>query len=260
MLFVNTRPQDRAQALTKCLEQADFTVLSLPVLELRARPFNQALKDLYFSLISTQIIVVVSPTAVEIGFSYLYQSGLTLSDLNHIQWVAVGKKTALALKHYGIESHIPAVETSEGMLNLPLFTHLNAAHNVAFWRGEGGRQFMMQSLQQQQRQVLNFVLYERFLPESAVSDFQTFLKLANESERPYWMCISSEASWKNWLKLCEHHLEVLQCCHVLVLGERLYELLNNDKKNLNLGFQVTRVDDLDPLVILHTINNLKKVL
>ena len=32
MLFVNTRPDDRAQALTECLEQANFTVLALPVL------------------------------------------------------------------------------------------------------------------------------------------------------------------------------------------------------------------------------------
>ena len=98
MLFVNTRPDDRAQALTECLEQANFTVIALPVLELRARPLDQSLKDLYLKLNSTQIIVVVSPKAVEIGLSYLEQSGLSLNDLDHIQWVAVGKKTALALE------------------------------------------------------------------------------------------------------------------------------------------------------------------
>lgn len=260
MLFVNTRPDDRAQALTECLEQANFTVIALPVLELRARPLDQSLKDLYLKLNSTQIIVVVSPKAVEIGLFYLEQSGLSLSDLDHIQWVAVGKKTALALEKYGIESHIPDVETSEGMLSLPLFEDLKSDQNVAFWRGEGGRQFMMQTLQQQQRQVLNFVLYERFCPESAEQNFQTFLSLANDADGPYWMCISSEASWKNWLKLCEQHLDILRHFHILVLGGRLYQLLTDDKKNLNIDFKMARVDDLDPALILRTINDLKKVL
>lgn len=260
MLFVNTRPSDRAQALTQCLEQANFTVVALPVLELRPRAFDQSLQQLYLKLESTQIIVVVSPTAVDIGMSYLKQSGFGVSDLAHIQWVAVGKKTAIALKRYGIESHIPEVETSEGMLSLPLFKHLRSDLNVAFWRGKGGRQFMMQSLQQQQRQVLNFVLYERFCPENADVNFQTFLRLTHDFKPPYWMCISSEASWKNWLQLCEKHLDVLRSCHILVLGERLYQLLKNDQKNLNIDFYMTQVNDLDPRLIVRTINDLKKVL
>ena len=74
------------------------------------------------------------------------------------------------------------------------------------------------------------------------------------------MCISSEASWKNWLKLCEQHLDILRHFHILVLGGRLYQLLTDDKKNLNIDFKMTRVDDLDPSLILRTINDFKKVL
>ncbi|MDW7640755.1 uroporphyrinogen-III synthase, partial [Klebsiella pneumoniae] len=74
---------------------------------------------------------------------------LNLDDLKHIQWIAVGQATANRLHDYGIEAHVPEVETSEGMLNLPLLHHMQKSGSVAFWRGEGGRQFMMETLQQQ---------------------------------------------------------------------------------------------------------------
>jgi uroporphyrinogen-III synthase len=37
-------------------------------------------------------------------------------SLKHIQWIAVGQATANRLHEYGIEAHVPDVETSEGML------------------------------------------------------------------------------------------------------------------------------------------------
>ena len=78
MLFINTRPIDRAQPLTECLRQSGFDVVDLPLLELTPRPYNNILQQLYLQLLSTQIIVVVSPTAVQVGMQYLQQSGLSL--------------------------------------------------------------------------------------------------------------------------------------------------------------------------------------
>ena len=54
--------------------------------------FSEVLKlQLYQQLEQVQVIVVVSPTAVEIGMRYLQQAGITLEQLAHIQWIAVGK-------------------------------------------------------------------------------------------------------------------------------------------------------------------------
>lgn len=45
-------------------------------LELVAQPFSESLSQLYQQLTGAQAIVVVSPTAVDVGMQYLTQSGL----------------------------------------------------------------------------------------------------------------------------------------------------------------------------------------
>lgn len=264
MIFINTRPPDRAKALTQCLQQADFNVIELPVLALRAKPFDETLRLNYQVLPDASMIVVVSPTAVDIGMRYLQLAGLDICALRHIQWVAVGKTTAAALAQYGVESAIPEVETSEGMLSLPIFNTLNGIENIAFWRGEGGRQFMMQELQSKDISILNFVLYERYCPEQTIQRFPEISAYLIENERlkqvPYWVCISSEASWKNWLMLCRHAPELLSKCHYLVLGERLYQLLVHDKAKLKQDYAVSQLVDLNPQTILKSIHHWRKTL
>lgn len=260
MLFINTRPAERAQALTQCLVQADFKVIDLPVLALKAKPFDSDLMQLYASLVHTQMIVVVSPTAVHIGMQYLEQAGIALSALKHVKWIAVGKTTATALAAFGIESWVPDVETSEGMLSLPIFDTMPHLRSIAFWRGEGGRQFMMQQCAEKDMAVLNFVLYERYCPEETYQNFEQTVAKILTAPAPYWVCISSEASWKNWLKLCENNLYLLNHCHYLVLGERLKHVLRHDKNNLKAQFAVNQLDDLNPTTVLNRIYALQRTL
>lgn len=260
MLFINTRPIDRAQALTQCLSQSGFEVLDLPLLELKPRPLTQLLKQLYSQLQHTQCIVVVSPTAVQVGMQYLQQAGILTSQIKHIQWIAVGKKTAEALAEYQISSHVPEVETSEGMLSLPIFNQLQDITQIAFWRGKGGRQFMMQQCTERHIKVLNFVLYERECPQTTLSKFSAWLPHITQAEKPYWNCISSEASWKHWLALTKDHPDVLNDCHYLVLGERLYQLLLDEKNNHQKCFNITKILDLEPNTILQMILQLQRKL
>lgn len=264
MFFINTRPSDRAKALTACLEQADFNVIELPVLELRAKPLDDTLRQNYQALIQSDVIVVVSPTAVDIGMQYLKHVGLDTHVLNHIQWIAVGKTTAAALALYGIESTTPEVETSEGMLSLPIFNHLAGIRGIAFWRGEGGRQFMMQQCILKDIPIFNFVLYERFCPQQTIEKFSQIsaylLKEEVLEKKPFWVCISSEASWKNWIKLCELEDALLSKCHYLVLGERLYQILIDDQIKLQQAYMVSRLADLRPQTILNSIHYWQKTL
>ncbi len=100
----------------------------MPLLQLSAQPWSEQLANLYSQLPHTHIIVVVSPTAVDIGIQYLTQSQISLQDLQHIRWVAVGEKTAEVLRGYGVHSEVPQVETSEGMLSLPCLQNLKVGH------------------------------------------------------------------------------------------------------------------------------------
>jgi len=197
MLFINTRPDDRASVLTQALSEAGYQVEALPLLELVAEPFSEALQQLYLALAETKVIVVVSPTAVDIGIRYLQQAGLQLDQLKHIQWVAVGQATAKALAQFKIASVVPEVETSEGMLELPLLKQQMHLNKIAFWRGLGGRQFMMQQLQQQGVEILNFVLYRRQCPEQSFIKFPEIVKKISLNQSVA-VLISSEASWNYW--------------------------------------------------------------
>ena len=260
MLFINTRPADRAQALTECLVRSGFQVIDLPLLELKALPYTEKLQQLYAQLLETQVIVVVSPTAVDIGMQYLQQSGILAAQLAHIQWIAVGQTTAKSLANYGIQSLIPEVETSEGMLSLPIFQTMASLQKIAFWRGEGGRQFMMQQCQQHQIAVLNFLLYERYCPESSTAIFAQLIHADAQAQSHYWMCVSSEASWRNWRVLCQQHPQLLQNCHYLVLGERLYQILQHDQCIAGYDFKMSKILNLHPHTVLERIAELQREL
>ncbi|WP_343598363.1 uroporphyrinogen-III synthase [Acinetobacter sp.] len=244
MLLINTRPEARAQALSQTIRSLGVDVLDLPLLELTAVDYSPQLAALYQQLMLAQVIVVVSPSAAEIGLRYLAQSGLSIAQLAHIQWIAVGKSTAQLLENQGIKAFVPEVETSEGMLSLPILKQLSVTH-VAFWRGEGGRQFMMQQLQQQGIKILNFILYVRQCPQATQQQFQQKIPDLIGTEKKIYVCMSSEASWLNWQKLCHNSPDILMKCDYLALGERLYHLILNTISPHG-QYQVTQLTSLAP--------------
>ncbi|ENV38951.1 hypothetical protein F959_00081 [Acinetobacter venetianus RAG-1 = CIP 110063] len=249
MLFINTRPQDRASTLTEALVDAGYQVETLPLLELTAVPFSIELQQLYQQLEQTQVIVVVSPTAVEVGMRYLQQANIDLVQLTHIQWIAVGQATAQALAKFKIESLVPEVESSEGMLDLPILKQQDHLKQIAFWRGLGGRQFMMQQLQQQGISVLNFVLYRRQCPELSVIKTPTILKNI-ESHQQVAVLISSEASWNNWQQLTSQNQVEAEWIY-LTLGERLTQLLTHSQALLNQASNIIQLEKLSASEIIH---------
>ncbi|EOQ62039.1 hypothetical protein F935_02819 [Acinetobacter calcoaceticus ANC 3811] len=255
MLFINTRPDSRATELTEVLQNKGFQVESLPLLELVAKPFFEHLLQLYQQLVKAQAIVVVSPTAVDVGMQYLIQSGLKLDDLKHIQWIAVGQATANRLHEYSVDAHIPDVETSEGMLNLPILHNMKQAGSIAFWRGEGGRQFMMETLQQQGIQILNFVLYHRQCPEASYSTFKHLTQNSNYNLKKWLVLITSEASWKYWLELCSKN-NVQPDCVYLVLGPRLFQIVKEYRDQQQAHFHIIQLENLSPSGMIHHIQAL----
>jgi uroporphyrinogen-III synthase len=253
MLFINTRPSDRAVALSTALSKQQVNVFELPLLELQALEYNSDLYFLYQQLAKSHVIVVVSPTAVEIGMQYLMQSGIAITDLCHVQWIAVGLKTAQALAGYGIQASIPEVETSEGMLQLPNLQNLAVGSCIAFWRGEGGRQFMMQQLHAAGMQILNFVLYQRRCPVSASTSLDSLVTQIQQHKN-YTVLISSEASWCNWLELLQQYPKIVNQARYMVLGSRLTQLLTQYQHQQQAYFQIIEVFELTPNTIMAHLN------
>ncbi|MFB2538441.1 MULTISPECIES: uroporphyrinogen-III synthase [unclassified Acinetobacter] len=241
MYFINTRPQQNNLPLTQALQQLGQPVLELPLLQLQALPLEEKLIEQFQQLTSIDLIVVVSPIAVEIGFAYLkrlftHDYELILNRLQQISWVAVGKATQKKLLEYGVSSISPQVETSEGMLDLAVFDFLNGQHGeikrVAIWRGIGGRTLLLQQLQQHGCDVLNMLLYQRAMPEYNIQQLQKLL-----NSLPAHILISSEQSWHHWLQLqrdlqsqqlIADNMQLLWQNHYLVLGERVTQRLQND--------------------------------
>ena len=253
MLFINTRPADRAQQLTQALQTEGLAVLELPLLALEAMPWSESLAHLFAHIDRVKVIVVVSPAAVAFGMQALARVGAKPEDLGHVQWIAVGQATAHALLQYGFESHVPEVETSEGMLRLPVLQHLDSSAQIAFWRGEGGRQFMMDTLSTQGIEVLNFVLYRRDCPVSTAQTLQAHLDIIRQA-LPCVLLISSEASWNNWLRLAQHYSLEQTAIYCFVLAARVTRLVEESCHEHQLGYQVIQLEDLKQDTILKQLH------
>lgn len=256
MLFLNTRPPDRAALLSNILKAAKIEVLELPLLELVEEPYSVMLEGLYQQLPQAHAIVVVSPTAAHVGMRYLAQAGMTLKVLTQIQWIAVGKATQRTLAEYGISSIVPDVETSEGMLELPILTALKPKSTLAFWRGEGGRVFMMDHFRQLGIQVLNFVLYKRQCPNSTLSLFQQYVDRLNQAEC-FAVLISSEASWLNWLSLVNAYPKIVEKAYYLTLGPRLTRLVSTYQREQGLTLGWVEIENLQKETILHYLDRIQ---
>ena len=67
MLFINTRPADRAQQLTSALQAEGLTVLELPLLALDAMPWSESLATLFAQINEVQVIRALSTLAFYSG-------------------------------------------------------------------------------------------------------------------------------------------------------------------------------------------------
>lgn len=249
--IVNTRPADRAAALTAYLIQAGYQVSCLPLLELVAQPHTLELQQQLSQTPQVDIVVVVSPTAVQLGLAHLQQLGVDATALK-CHWIAVGQGTADVLLQAGIHAVVPRIETSEGMLALDIFQQYDASFTVMFWRGFGGRQFMLQTLQKQQHQTISVNLYRRQLPSDSADLYQQLL-----SHKPDVLLISSGASWQNWLEIGQKFQQHIIPAYILVLGERVQQMIESSLAE-PLQTNVILLEDLRPQLIVSVLQQLFK--
>ena len=264
MQLINTRPENRAGSLTSYLMSKGIGVIDLPLLQLEVLALDNILTEQFRDFKQADYVVVVSPTAAEIGLKYYSELGYKIEELHHKIWIAVGKGTQRYLKQHGIESLVPEVETSEGMLTLPVFQDISfqSAKNsqpetflslspktIAFWRGIGGRTFMMEQLKNQQHKIINMLLYRRILPVHEENLYQ-------QVPEAKWVLMTSEESWRNWCRLADKYHWNLAQYHYIVLGDRVTRVIEDYFSYKNQKGYMDTVYDLHPnTILLQMINS-----
>ena len=241
--LINTRPQQRAAKLTRTLNQYSYTVIEMPLLQLEPIALDQLLIAQFSQIAQADLMVAVSSSAVDIGMRYYQQLGLALPLLQAKPWLAIGRNTQDTLARYGIAATCPSVESSEGALQLPILQNCQQ-QSVVFWRGIGGRVFLMQQLAHQHCQIINMELYRRTAVQHHSALIAHIKQLAS-SDEPCWVIISSEFSWNQWRTLMQNQhgsnhqsqtlsidtaylaYQNLRCYGYLVLGERVTALVRH---------------------------------
>lgn len=253
--IINTRPLTRASLLNQVLRSHGFDVIALPLLELIAETLTPELNWQLQQMSTMHMVIVVSPTAAELGLIQLQLLDICPQQLN-CQWIAVGTGTATVLQQAGLQPLIPQLETSEGILSLPALHQLASQSQIMFWRGHGGRQLMLQALQQANHQVMSVDLYRRRLPLESMQQYQYLVGLP-----ALILLITSGVSWQHWLQLAEQSGQLIYPAYVLVLGERIYQLIQHWFKQHHQPQQQTTViliDNLQPETILTMLEKLPK--
>ncbi len=283
MLFINTRPVERANALNEGLRLmglADTEILSLPLLALTPVTLSEQQQVSIQRLLSAyyDVLVVVSPTAGRLGCQYLNKAIATYPQPNsslssckqsvQAEVVSVGKATAKVLKQQGISTTIPNINSNEGMLALECMQKLSHRHKVMVWRGQGGRELLIDTLRQRGVQVDVIELYQRQLPPQTTDLYQQYLpklislkevKTASSRSLIANVLISSGDSFQHWQTLVKQaqqhslhtptpHVPTLADFHYLVLGQRLAKLIEQHQ------FSYQMLENLNAISVRQAFN------
>lgn len=247
---LNTRPADRAAGLTRALQQAGHSVTELPLLQLDALPLDSTLAAQLAAIVQVQAVIVVSPTAAQLGLDYMLQLGLHPAQLA-LQWIAVGQGTAQVLKGAGLQALTPDIESSEGVLALQGVLDARLSPQVMVWRGVGGRELMLRQLGGQGHTLHNIVLYRRGMPAGAPAQYRQLLQ-----HPPDVLLISSGESWRYWQQLGQDTHMPLRMRYILVLGQRVYDVVCADIARQSMPAKVVQLHSLRPDSILLALTGL----
>ncbi len=158
-----TRPPAQARNLSELIAQAGGTPVAFPALEIRAPANPAALQPTLGQLASFDWLIFISPTAVEQSLAWL-GGAAALSAGPRL--AAVGKSTRRALARRGIENAIAPEGggDSEALLDMAPLQQVNG-QRILIVRGEGGREWLAETLRQRGAEVSYAECYRRVRPD-----------------------------------------------------------------------------------------------
>lgn len=158
-----TRPRSQAVILMQRIEQAGGIPLLFPLLEIAPVQDTRTLHEQVSRLAQFHLAVFISPNAVKYGMEAIRAAG----DLpQSLRIATVGQSSAKALQELGVARIITPAESfdSEGLLALPELQNITGWH-VMIFRGDGGREFLGDTLKARGATVEYASCYRRSRPQ-----------------------------------------------------------------------------------------------
>lgn len=201
-VVINTRPVERAAALTDHLQAAGLTVVEIPMLTLQPRPTIEQDMTLMRQWLAGdyKALVIVSPTAAASGLAVWQalederqaqnhdddnnneRKDIAINALQAPSYlIAVGEATASVLNNAKIEASNyqvlqPHIANNEGMLAMPEIERLQAGDKLLVWRGLGGRRLLVDTLLARGVHIDSIAWYERIMPVEAMAQYEQWLQ------------------------------------------------------------------------------------
>lgn len=265
MLFINTRPIQRAKSLTDFLQKQGITVLELPLLELVACELSEQEKDSLKRLGTPHFytaLVFISETAVRYFFEFIQSQQIVLTP--DITVIAVGQQTAhIFTQHWQkfyasfpnllTPSQYGLPENNEGLVQLPFIQNLKSFDKVCILKGKNGRELFKTTLMEKGINVAEVAFYQRIVPPLSHAMFQQFCQNFDFSIKPI-VLITSLTAWQHWQDLvrpCSAQDSVfLSKFTYLILQSRIANVMAHTRQDTLMSV----IGDLQPTSILHALH------
>lgn len=252
--FLVTRPEGQAAALIEGIRELGGDVTHIPFLAIEPVSDQTDLLRIAGRLIEYRACLFVSANAARIAWPLLSRNAWP----QNVVGATVGPGTAQVLKTLGISQVVmPASHfDSEGLLSEPFFEADHCrGQRFALIRGEGGRDFLAQTLRTYGALVDEAAVYRRGLHPEALARLSAWLD-AEAWHAPGTLLISSSESLERVMSAADPGMTTrLQSLNVLVPHRRIAETANR------LGFEHVATSaggDEGLLDFLHSYNGISK--
>lgn len=209
-----TRPSHQAIRLCELIEQAGGEALSIPALEIVPLAPTENARQAFADLGSYDIAIFISTNAAEQAIALLGNKRFPES----LMLAAIGHSTRLALLENGYHNIVSPKQRfdSEGLLTTQPFLDL-AGKSILLIKGEGGREWLADTLVTKGAKLGIIELYRRILPE----DSRQPLRLALAQAKINHVTITSNNGLENLMELAgDTLLPQLQELPMVVLSQR----------------------------------------
>ena len=204
--FLITRPRAQAAAFVASLQQQGAETICIPTIEVvppdDLAPFDAAVQQ----LATFTSLILTSANAVDALFERLRANRLDLRCLAGVQLVAVGPKTAKALKKYGLQPDlVPNDFRAEGVVEA-LLTQGVKGKRIFYPHSEIARTLIIDRLQSAGAEVVAPIAYRTICPQGKEEMIRHLLK-AGELDA---ICFSSSSTFDNLVEMLGSEFRSLQ--------------------------------------------------
>jgi uroporphyrinogen-III synthase len=215
MRVIVTRPQAQARVWVQQLVQLGIDAVELPLIEIQAPPEPLAVLEAWAGLTAYSLVAFVSPNAV---VSFWQQRPDGMHWPAHVLIGSMGPGTTQALCDHGVpasqilEPDPSAEQFDSESLWLQLAPHDWRGQSVLLVRGEGGREWLAQTLLAHGAVVETVCTYQRGVPNLMPAE-QAVLKDAIKHPLQYVWFFSSSQSIQHLRQMAPqadwHHSQAL---------------------------------------------------